>query len=61
MVYEIQRVVQNFKLKKTFQPLIEKMASEDVESEETVVIMSETVKEEAAQDVEMVSVRVPNY
>ena len=37
------------------------MASEDVESEETVVIMSETVKEEAAQDVEMVSVRVPNY
>jgi len=38
------------------QPLIEKMASEDVESEETVVIMSETVKEEAAQDVEMVSV-----
>ena len=37
------------------------MASEDVESEETVVIMSETVKEEVAQDVEMVSVRVPNY
>ena len=37
------------------------MASEDIESEETVVIMSETVKEEVAQDVEMVSVRVPNY
>ena len=36
------------------------MAAEDVESEETIVIMSETVKEEAAQDVEMVSVRVPN-
>lgn len=36
------------------------MASDDVESEETIVIMSETVKEEAAQDVEMVSDRVPN-